>query len=42
MAGEIGYQGGKSIFDDYVRETRPRFGVRVGMEQKTAVSRSLW
>jgi transposase len=27
MAGEIGYQGGKSIFDDYVRETRPRFVV---------------
>lgn len=25
MAGEIGYQGGKSIFDDYVREVRPRF-----------------
>jgi hypothetical protein len=22
MAGEIGYQGRKSIFDDYVRETR--------------------
>ncbi len=27
MAGEIGYRGGKSIFDDYVRETRPRFVV---------------
>jgi transposase len=27
MAGEIGYQGGKSVFDDYVRETRPRFVV---------------
>jgi transposase len=27
MAGEIGYQGGKSIFDDYVREARPRFVV---------------
>jgi transposase len=25
MATEIGYQGGKSIFDDYVREVRPRF-----------------
>jgi transposase len=25
MAGEIGYQGGKSIFDDYVRDARPRF-----------------
>jgi len=25
MAGEIGYAGGKSIFDDYVREVRPRF-----------------
>jgi hypothetical protein len=25
LAGEIGYAGGKSIFDDYVREVRPRF-----------------
>jgi transposase len=25
MAGEIGYEGGKSIFDDFVREVRPRF-----------------
>lgn len=25
MASELGYQGGKSIFDDYVREVRPRF-----------------
>ena len=25
LAGEIGYEGGKSIFDDYVREVRPRF-----------------
>jgi transposase len=25
MAGEIGYLGGKSIFDDFVREVRPRF-----------------
>jgi transposase len=24
LAEEIGYQGGKSIFDDYVREVRPR------------------
>jgi hypothetical protein len=28
MATELGYQGGKSIFDDYVREVRPRFLVR--------------
>ena len=28
MAGELGYAGGKSIFDDYVREVRPRFRVR--------------
>ena len=28
MATELGYQGGKSIFDDYVREVRPRFVVR--------------
>jgi hypothetical protein len=25
LAGEIGYEGGKSIFDEYVREVRPRF-----------------
>ena len=25
MATDLGYQGGKSIFDDYVREVRPRF-----------------
>jgi transposase len=25
MADELGYEGGKSIFDDYVREVRPRF-----------------
>jgi hypothetical protein len=25
MASELGYRGGKSIFDDYVREVRPRF-----------------
>jgi Mu transposase-like protein len=28
MATELGYEGGKSIFDDYVREVRPRFEVR--------------
>ena len=28
MAVELGYDGGKSIFDDYVREVRPRFQVR--------------
>ena len=28
MASELGYEGGKSIFDDYVREVRPRFLVR--------------
>ena len=25
LATELGYQGGKSIFDDFVREVRPRF-----------------
>src|SRR4051794_15661369 len=25
MAAEVGFQGGKTIFDDYVREVRPRF-----------------
>jgi hypothetical protein len=28
MAIELGYQGGKSIFDDYVREVRPRFLIK--------------
>src|SRR3954469_825957 len=28
LAGELGYAGGKTIFDDYVREVRPRFLVR--------------
>jgi hypothetical protein len=28
LAGELGYEGGKTIFDDYVREVRPRFARR--------------
>jgi transposase len=28
MASELGYLGGKTIFDDYVREVRPRFQAR--------------
>ena len=28
MAAELGYDGGKTIFDDYVREMRPRFLVK--------------
>jgi transposase len=28
MVGELGYEGGKTIFDDYVREVRPRFLVK--------------
>jgi transposase len=28
MASELGYEGGKTIFDDYVREARPRFVVK--------------
>ena len=28
LASELGYSGGRSIFDDYVREVRPRFLVR--------------
>jgi hypothetical protein len=28
MAVELGYEGGKSIFDDYVRDVRPRFQQR--------------
>jgi hypothetical protein len=34
LAREIGYEGGKSIFDDYVREVRPRF-LAVGTFQRT-------
>jgi transposase len=47
MAGEIGYEGGKSIFDQYVREVRPRFLVP-GTFQRTIyrpgelVQRDLW
>jgi transposase len=28
LAAELGYEGGKTIFDDYVREVRPRYRVR--------------
>ena len=28
LAVELGYAGGKTVFDDYVREVRPRFRVR--------------
>ena len=28
LAGEIGYEGGKTVFDAYVREVRPRFLVK--------------
>jgi hypothetical protein len=28
LAAELGYEGGKTIFDDYVREVRPRFVVK--------------
>src|SRR3954451_13580048 len=28
MAVELGYEGGKTIFDDYVREVRPRFLIK--------------
>jgi transposase len=28
MASELGYEGGKTIFDDFVRDVRPRFQVR--------------
>jgi transposase len=28
MATDVGYRGGKTIFDDYVREVRPRFLVK--------------
>lgn len=38
IAGELGYVGGKSIFDDYVREVRPRF-VRPRTFQRTVYRR---
>ena len=28
MASELGYEGGKTIFDDFVREVRPRFLIK--------------
>jgi hypothetical protein len=28
LAAELGYEGGKTIFDEYVREVRPRYRVR--------------
>jgi transposase len=28
LAAELGYEGGKTIFDDFVREVRPRYRVR--------------
>ena len=28
LAGELGYEGGKTVFDDWVREVRPRYLVR--------------
>jgi hypothetical protein len=28
LAEEVGYEGGKTVFDDYVREVRPRFLVK--------------
>lgn len=35
MASELGYEGGKSIFDDYVREVRPRFLIRRTFQRTT-------
>jgi hypothetical protein len=34
MAGELAYEGAKTIFDVYVREIRPRFA-RPGTFQRT-------
>jgi hypothetical protein len=33
LATELGYEGGKTIFDDYVREVRPRYRVRRTFER---------
>ena len=38
MATELGYQGGKSTFDDYVREVRPRFQVRRTFQRRSDAS----
>jgi transposase len=41
MAAELGYEGGKTIFDDFVREVRPRFQVR-RTSQRTVYRRGSW
>jgi transposase len=41
MASELGYAGGKTIFDDYVREVRPRFQVRRTF-QRTSIDPASW
>src|SRR4051812_43538372 len=41
MASELGYEGGKTIFDDFVREVRPRFQVRRTF-QRTVYRRASW
>ena len=41
MAGELGYEGGKSIFDEYVREVRPRF-VAAGRFSGRSIGRGSW
>ena len=35
MATELGYEGGKTVFDDYVREVRPRFVRRRTFQRTT-------
>ncbi len=39
-AVELGYEGGKSIFDDYVREVRPRFHSQAHLSTHFLSSRS--
>jgi transposase len=41
LASELGYTGGKSIFDEYVREVRPRFLVRRTFSARS-IARASW
>jgi transposase len=41
MATEFGYSGGKSIFDDFVREVRPRFRSSVRSSAR-CIGRGSW
>jgi transposase len=43
MAAELGYEGGKTIFDDYVREVRPRFVAKLsGPSSARSIGPASW